>query len=141
MSYFENYFKFPSVHIDGDYEQIKEERDEAMGSSDKIFNPEYIICETEVALTDDVMFITDAWYPSEDGFSYVRDNAKFPCSRVTFADAGQFLCALSKARFKKLWSEAKETFKPKMQFLELTKEDIENFLTKTNENEKSTTSS
>lgn len=129
MSYFDDFFTFPSIHIDGDYEITKEERKEKMGGEVE-FNPEYLICYTEVGPDDEVMFLTEAWYPSESGFAYARDNEEFPCTRVTFGNAGTFLIAWNKNKFKKLWSDFKDGL-PKMEIIHLKgEEQIENFLNK-----------
>lgn len=131
MSYFEHYFSLPTIHIDGDYEVTKEERKEKTGFGEVEFNPEYLICETDIAPDDEVVTLTEAWFPSEEGFEYARDNQKFRCCRVSFMNAGQFLVAMPKSKFKKLWSEFKDVL-PKIGVLELTKEQTEEFLTNIN---------
>lgn len=134
MSYFEHYFSLPTIHIDGDYEVTKEERKEKTGFGDVEFNPEYLVCETDIAPDDEVVTLTEAWLPSEEGFEYARDNQKFRCCRVSFMNAGQFLVAMPKGKFKKAWSEFKEGL-PQMEVLELTKEQMEEFLTNINKTE------
>lgn len=131
MSYFEHYFSLPTIHIDGDYEVTKEERKEKTGFGEVEFNPEYLICETDISPNDEVVYITEAWYPSEGGFEYARDNNKFLCCRVTFMNSGTFLVDMTKKKFRKLWSDFKDGI-PK---IELTAEQFDEFLNKINNKE------
>lgn len=137
MSYFEHYFSLPTIHIDGDYEMTKDERKEKIGDSDVEFNPEYLICETDISPDDEVIFITEAWYPSEEGFEYARDNNKFICCRVTFMNAGTFLVDMTKKQFKRAWSEFKENLpEQKMEVLQInSKEELVEFLNQLNKEE------
>lgn len=133
MSYFEHYFSLPTIHIDGDYEVTKEEKKEKSGLGEVEFNPEFLICETDIAPDDEVVFLTEAWYPSEEGFEYARDNNKFLCCRVTFMNSGTFLVDMTKKKFKKLWSDFKESL-PQMEIIQLEgKEQIEEFLNQLND--------
>lgn len=106
MTYFDNYFKFPSIQVDGDYELLKEERKEkAIIESEIVFQPEFIVCETEIHASENINLLSEAWYPSEEGVIDALDNGNFPCTRVTFSKSGQFLIPWRKEEFKKNWEE------------------------------------
>lgn len=106
MSYFENYFKFPSIYIDGDYELLKEERSKTF-STDTEFNPEYLICETEVSIDDHIVSVAEAWEPSENGVITALDTNTLNFTRVKFFDAGQYLIPWTKKEFKEKWEKYK----------------------------------
>jgi hypothetical protein len=129
MSYFKNFFRFPSVEADLENEWVKKQRTEQEGSEIQ-FNVDYVICITEISPENEVMSIAEAWYPTEESYNDVKDTNKFPCTKVTFSIDGDYIINWPIKEFKKKWSDFKENLpESKMEIVHLNgKEEIQQFL-------------
>lgn len=128
MKYFENFFRFPSVEADMEKEWVKKASAESKGL-DQEFNVDYVVTLTEISPDNEILSISEGWYPTEDGFNEVRETNKFPCTRVNFSIEGDFLVNLPIKEFKQKWQKFQDSL-PKMEIIELQGEEAEELLKK-----------
>jgi hypothetical protein len=129
MKYFENFFRFPSVEADMENEWVKKASAESK-SLDQEFNVDYVITWTEISPDNEILSVSQGWYPTEEDFNKARDTDIFPCTRVNFSVEGDFLVNWPLKEFKQKWQKFQDSL-PEMEVIELQGEEaVENFLNK-----------
>jgi hypothetical protein len=108
MSYFKNFFKFPAIQADGEFEYVKSARSEKLGEEEE-FHVDYAVPFVEISPDNEVLSIAERWYPNEEGFHNAKNENIFPCTEVNFSLEGRFLIDWPIKEFKKKWSLFKES--------------------------------
>jgi|694.fasta_scaffold00342_13 hypothetical protein len=128
MTYFENFFRFPSVEADMENEWVKKASAESM-SKEQEFNVDYVISMTEISSDNEVMSISEGWYPNEYSFNDVKQTHKFPCTRVNFSIEGDFLVNWPLKEFKVKWQKFQDSL-PQLEVIELNEEEAKDLINK-----------
>jgi hypothetical protein len=127
------YFKFPVVLMDLDYENIKKEKEVLEPN----FNIEYTIGEAEIHPECKLIRLQDSWLPTEDNFHAALDGEFTACS-ASFESIGSFDIPMSKEKFKRMYDKFMDKNEPKKTVIYFTNQkDLQEFL-KNQENEQAT---
>ena len=131
------FFEFPIICIDPDYEQNK--REKATGSLDS--SVEYTIGMAQITPDARLIKLNDSWLPTEDDFRLALDG-EFNACTAAFDGIGSYDIPMTRQRFMKMYNKFQEKLeksKPQVEIIHLqTKEQIQEFLKQLNNGQEKT---
>lgn len=120
-----DYFTFPVILMDLDYENVKKERDV---TGDSGFDMEYTIGSADIHPDYKLIRLQDSWLPTEDNFHAALDGDFSACS-ASFENIGSFDIPMSKKEFRKMYDDFMKTNKVEKTVIYFTNQkDLQDFL-------------